>query len=162
MKARIAAIAFLLGSLCTGVTWLTLQPLLARLLGGALRGEPLESAMALRVRSLLPFLLAADLLLVSLACYLVLEFAIARPLRRTELAVEQLGRLELELPLEEGGGPLLSRVQSALARMAESLRRERALTQSQLQALRRSHEELSRAQTELVASERLASRHSCS
>ena len=33
MKWRIASVAFLLGSLSTGLVWLTLQPALIRLLG---------------------------------------------------------------------------------------------------------------------------------
>jgi C4-dicarboxylate-specific signal transduction histidine kinase len=47
-------------------------------------------------------------------------------------------------------------VQATLRRTAEALQAERALTSEQLQALREAHGRLSRAQTELVASERLA------
>ena len=112
-------------------------------------GTP-EDALLARVRGFLPFVLGLDLLLLTVLVYLVLDFAVGRPLRSTEAAVEQLGRLELDLPPVAQGGPLLSRIQSALSRMAEALRREQALTRSQLEELRQANARLARAQTELV------------
>nr|WP_228530900.1 MULTISPECIES: ATP-binding protein [Myxococcaceae] len=88
--------------------------------------------------------------------FAVLYVMVGRPLRRTEETVEALGRLELEQPFTPGGGPLLSRVQGALGRMAVALQEERRVTQAQLVALREAHARVSRAQTELVAAERLA------
>jgi two-component system NtrC family sensor kinase len=159
MKWRIASVAFLLGSLSTGLVWLTLQPALIRLLGLARQltvpGTP-EAALLARVRGFLPFVLGLDLLLLTVLVYLVLDFAVGRPLRSTEAAVEQLGRLELDLPPVAQGGPLVSRIQSALKRMADALRREQALTRSQLEELKQANARLARAQTELIAAERLA------
>ncbi|MFP2927897.1 hypothetical protein ACLESO_22405, partial [Pyxidicoccus sp. 3LG] len=57
MKWRIASVAFLLGSLSTGLTWLSLQPALIRLLDMARRLAPPDSAEAealARVKGLLP------------------------------------------------------------------------------------------------------------
>jgi signal transduction histidine kinase len=159
MKWRIASVAFLLGSLTTGLSWLTLQPALIRLLDATRRLAPpesLEAEMLARVQGFLPFALALDLLVLTVLVYVVLDLAVGRPLRATELAVEQLGRLELDLAPVSQGGPLLSRIQSALNRMAEALRREQALTRSQLEALRQANTRLARAQTELVSAERLA------
>jgi signal transduction histidine kinase len=159
MKWRIASVAFLLGSLATGLSWLTLQPALIQLLDLARRLAPPDSAEAevlARVRGFLPFALTLDLLALGVLVYVVLELTVGRPLRATEAAVEQLGRLELDLPPVSQGGPLLSRIQSALNRMAEALRREQALTRSQLAELRQANERLARAQTELVSAERLA------
>jgi signal transduction histidine kinase len=159
VKWRIASVAFLLGSVATGLIWLTLQPMLLRLLSVARRllqpGTPEAEAVA-RVRGLLPLVLALDLVALTVLVYVVLELAVGRPLRATEVAVEQLGRLELDLAPVSQGGPLLSRIQSALNRMAEALRREQALTRSQLEELRRTNARLAQAQTELVSSERLA------
>jgi signal transduction histidine kinase len=159
MKWRIASVAFLLGSLATGLTWLSMQPMLLRLLGVARRlalpDSPEAEAVA-RVRGLLPLALGLDLVALTVLVYVVLDVTVGRPLRATESAVEQLGRLELDLPPVSQGGPLLSRIQGALNRMAEALRHEQALTRSQLEALRQANERLARAQTELVAAERLA------
>jgi two-component system NtrC family sensor kinase len=159
VKWRIASVAFLLGSLSTGLSWLTLQPALIQLLDLARRlalpGSP-EAEVLSRVRSFLPFALAMDLVALGVLVYVVLDLTVGRPLRATEAAVEQLGRLELDLPPVSQGGPLLSRFQSALNRMAEALRREQALTRSQLSELRQANERLARAQTELVSAERLA------
>jgi two-component system NtrC family sensor kinase len=159
MKWRIASVAFLLGSLSTGLSWLTLQPALIQLLDLARRLAPPDSPEAevlSRVRGFLPFALAMDLVALGVLVYVVLDLTVGRPLRATEAAVEQLGRLELDLPPVSQGGPLLSRFQSALNRMAEALRREQALTRSQLSELRQANERLARAQTELVSAERLA------
>jgi two-component system NtrC family sensor kinase len=159
MKWRIASVAFLLGSLTTGLSWLTLQPALIRLLDMARRLAPpgsLDAERLARVRGLLPLALALDLVVLTVLVYFVLDFTVGRPLRATELAVEQLGRLELDLAPVSQGGPLLSRIQSALNRMAEALRREQALTRSQLSELQQANARLARAHTELVSAERLA------
>jgi two-component system NtrC family sensor kinase len=159
MKWRIASVAFLLASLSTGLSWLTLQPTLIRLMDLVRRLAPPDSSEAdvlARVRGLLPFALALDLMVLAVLVYFVLDLTVGRPLRATEVAVEQLGRLELDLPPVSQGGPLLSRIQSALNRMAEALRREQALTRSQLEALQQANARLARAQTELVSAERLA------
>ncbi|HZI16939.1 MAG TPA: ATP-binding protein [Myxococcus sp.] len=160
MKWRIASVAFLLGSLCTGLTWLSLQPVLIRLLELARRlappGTP-EAEVLSRARGFLPLALGLDLVALSLLAYVVLDLTVGRPLRSTEAVVEQLGRLELEPSMvPTGGGPLLSRMQRALQRMAEALRAEQALTRSQMESLREANSRLARAQTELVSSERLA------
>jgi len=81
---------------------------------------------------------------------------VGRPLRRTEDAIEQLGRLELEIPLQTHGGPLLARVQAALRRMAEAVHREQATTRRHLSELTSANERLKLAQTELVSAARLA------
>ncbi|MBJ6759359.1 two-component sensor histidine kinase [Myxococcaceae bacterium JPH2] len=159
MKWRIASVAFLLGSLSTGLTWLTLQPVLIRLLEIARRfalpGTAEAEGLA-RVRGFLPLALGLDLVALSVLAYLVLDTTVGRPLRATEESVEQLGRLELDLPLSSQGGPLMSRIQRALQRMADALRQEQALTRSQLEELRQTNARLAHAQTELVAAERLA------
>ncbi|MBN9683156.1 MULTISPECIES: sensor histidine kinase [unclassified Corallococcus] len=159
MKWRIASVAFLLGSLSTGLSWLTLQPVLIRLLDTARRlalPGSLDMEGLTRIRAFLPLALGLDLLVLTLLAYGVLDLAVGRPLRAMEKSVAQLGRLQLDVPLPEQGGPFLSRIQRELRRMAEALRQEQALTRAQLEALREANARLARAQTELVASERLA------
>lgn len=159
MKWRIASVAFLLASLSTGLSWLTLQPAIIQLMDAVRRlasPESPEVEVLARVRGFLPLALALDLLVLAVLVYFVLDLTVGRPLRATEVAVEQLGRLELDLPPVSQGGPLLSRIQSAINRMAEALRREQALTRSQVEALQQANTRLSRAQTELVSAERLA------
>src|SRR5258708_24253491 len=85
-----------------------------------------------------------------------IDLMVGRPLRRTEDAIEQLGRLELEIPLQTHGGPLLARVQAALRRMAEAVHREQATTRRHLSELTSANERLKLAQTELVSAARLA------
>jgi C4-dicarboxylate-specific signal transduction histidine kinase len=159
MKLRIASVAFLFGCVSTGLAWLTLQPTIARMMNTIERLAPShgpENEVLQVIRGFLPFYLALDLLVVTLICSLVLNLMVARPLVRMEKAIDQLGRLELEIPLSVRGGPLVSRIQAALTRMAEALRGEQAVTRHQLKELTATNERLMRAQTELVSAERLA------
>ena len=160
MKWRIVSVAFLLGSLSTGLTWLSLQPVLIWLLEAVRRLAPQESADAValtRLQGLLPLVLGLDLVALTMLAYAVLELTVGRPLRSTEAAVEQFGRLDLDVELVPSqGGPLMSRMLRALRRMAEALRSEQRLTQAQVESLREANARLARTQTELVAAERLA------
>ncbi|QSQ23858.1 two-component sensor histidine kinase [Pyxidicoccus parkwayensis] len=160
MKWRIASVAFLLGSLSTGLTWLSVQPLLIRLMEAVRRLAPpgsTEAAALGRVKGLLPLALGLSLVVLTVLAYVVLDLMVGRPLRSTEAVVEQFGRLELDPHLvPTQGGPLLSRIQRALQRMAEALSAEQSLTRSQMESLREANARLARAQTELVSSERLA------
>jgi len=159
MKVRIASIAFLFSSLSIGIAWLTLQPVFLRMVSVLRKLAPAnspESEMLKQFRALLPLYFALNLLLLTAIGYFVLYLMVGRPLRRTEEAIEQLGRLQLELPWETQGGPLLARVQAALKRMAEALKGEQATTRRQLSELTTANERLTRAQTELVSAARLA------
>jgi two-component system NtrC family sensor kinase len=159
MKFRIASIAFLFSSLSIGIAWLTLQPVFLRLVSELRKLAPAtspESELLKHFRALLPVYFGLNLLLLTVICYFVLYLMVGRPLRRTEDAIEQLGRLELEMPWETQGGPLLARVQAALKRMAQALQREQATTRRQLSELTTANERLTRAQTELVSAARLA------
>jgi len=158
MKLRIASIAFLFGSVSTGLTWLTLQPVIVRMMNTIVRLAPAGSeAQGVELtRGFLPFYLALDMLLVTVICSLVLNVMVARPLRRMEQSIDQLGRLEMEIPFVSGAGPLVSRIQAALHRMAEALRHQQAITRQQLSELTAANERLTRAQTELVSAARLA------
>ena len=156
MRLRLVTLAFFIATLAVATTWLTLVPIVFRLFEVLQRLGPAESELLIRMRGLLPFYLGLDLLLIGVICFVVLYATLGSPLRRTERAVEQLGQLRLDLPIEPGGGPLLSRIQSSLRRMAEALAQEKDLTRSQLEELRAANERLARAQSELVAAERLA------
>jgi len=159
MKLRIASIAFLLGSACVGLAWLPLQPSLVRLMAIVrhLAAPGAQDAATLsRVQGLLPFYLGFALLGSILVCYVILLVMVEQPLRRFEDFIGQIGRLEMEATLGDGGGPLLSRSQAALSRRVEALRQEQATTQRQLTELRAAHERLTRTQAELVSAERLA------
>ncbi len=153
MKLRIGSVAFLLGSVATAVTWLTLQPALVRIIEAVHKHAPDSAAVDVltRVRGLLPYYLALDLVLVTALCYLVLHLAVGRPLERTEQAIEQLAHFDSSPLLRPSGGPLLSRLQRSLKRMADALIAEQAVTRRQLDELRAAHEKLSRAQMEQVA-----------
>src|SRR6218665_225227 len=159
MKWRIASVAFLFSAVGTGLTWLTLQrPLLSlmELVRHCAAHGALESASLTRTLGSLPFLLGLDLVLLPAVSYVVLDFMVGRPLRRTERVVEQLGRLELDVSLPESPGPLLARIQRALSRMRGALQEEQETTRYQMEALRAANARLSQARTELVAAERLA------
>src|SRR5216683_3448190 len=158
MKLRIASIAFLFGSVSTGLTWLTLQPVIVRMMNTISRLAPgsVEAEGVELTRGFLPLYLALDMLLVTIICSVVLNLVVARPLRRMEQSIDQLGRLEMEIPFFSDAGPLVSRVQAALHRMAEALRQQQAITRQQLSELTAANERLTRAQTELVSAARLA------
>lgn len=159
MRLRIASIAFFLGAIGVGISWLTLQPALTVLLDSTRKLSIHDEAflpMVVRVQSLLPVFLGLDFLLVGGLTFLVLQTAIGRPLGQAEEAVEQLSRLEGGVVPGGVGGPLLSRLQRALTRMGEALQQERALTRSQLDELERANLELTRMQTGLLAADRLA------
>jgi two-component system, NtrC family, sensor kinase len=159
MKPRLAAIAFLVAVLATGLTWLSFQPVLVRLVDALRRTAVPGTAPALvlqRAREALPLLLGLDLLLLCLVAYAILWLAVARPVQRLESELRQLERLDLELGPSGSGGPLLSRVEASLRRTASALHAERTLTLQQLEDLRRANERITRTQAELVAAERLA------
>lgn len=159
MKARLGSIAFLLSSVAVGISWLSLQPSLVQLLDAVRRLAPdtaPEAENLARIQGLLPYYLALDLLLPALIGFALLYFAVGRPLLEAEGAIEQLGRLDLSLTPPAKGGALVARMQAALTRVAEALKDEQTRTRSQLASLREAHAKLARAQTELVASERLA------
>jgi len=115
-----------------------------------------ERAAVMALRAMLPWLLGMDLIALSALAYGVLDWAVGRPLRGLESGVEALSKLDLAVGFESGGGPLLSRVQSSLRRMAEALAEERTLTRRQLMELQDINRRLSAAQTQMLASERLA------
>jgi len=159
MKPRLAAIAFLVAVLATGLTWLSFQPVLVRLVDALHRTALPGTGPALvlqRAREALPVLLALDLLLLCLVAYAILWLAVARPVQRLESELGQLERLDLELGPRGSGGPLLSRVEASLRRTASALQAERTLTLRQLEDLRQANERITRTQAELVAAERLA------
>jgi signal transduction histidine kinase len=156
VKLRVASISFLLAAISTGASWLSLQPSLAALLAFAQRELPLKSLeLVTRVKLVLPFTLAMVLMAVAAMTFMVIHFTVGRPLARTEMAIEQLGRLELNVNLDSGG-PLLSRLQRALLRMADAVKTERAITFQRVEELKEANEKLKRAQGELLASDRLA------
>src|SRR5260370_27553014 len=133
MKLRIASIACLFGSVSTGLTWLTLQPVIVRMMNTISRLAPgsAEAEGVELTRGFLPFYLALDMLLVTIICSVVLNLVVARPLRRMEQSIDQLGRLEMEIPLFSDAGPLLPRVQPPLPKMAEARRQQQAVTPPQ-------------------------------
>ena len=149
--------SLLLAAVSVGLSWITLQPSLAALLDAQRRLGPETSGpqLAARVQALLPAWLALDLVVVGLLTYVVIQLAIGRPLQKAEAVVERISRLEPDVTLGDGG-PILARLQRALSRMADSVTRERANNQRQLEELAQANARLLRAQTELVASDRLA------
>ena len=158
MKVRIAAIAFLLAVLATGITWLSFQPVLFRLVEALRVAAPAGTAsrhVLETAQEFLPLYLGLDLLIVVLAAFGILYFTVARPLGAVEKEMQGLERMDW-VPEEKGGGPLLSRFQASLRRTASALAAERAVTRRQLEDLAAANERLTRTQAELVASERLA------
>jgi two-component system NtrC family sensor kinase len=159
MKGRIASIAFLFSSISIALAWLTLQPMVIRMIAAirklAPSGAP-QAELLVHFRTFLPLYFILNLLLLTATLYLVLYVMVGRPLHRAEEVIEQIGRFELEMPFEASGGPLLARIQAALRRMAQALVREQALTRRQLAELATANERLRKAQMELVSTERLA------
>jgi signal transduction histidine kinase len=158
VKLRVAAIAFLLAVVSVGLTWLSFQPLLLRLVEALRAAAPVGTPPRRVLQSaqeMLPVYLGLDLLILLLLSFSVLYLTVVRPLAAVEREMQKLERLEWE-PEEPGGGPLLSRFQASLSRTAAALQAERSLTRRQLQDLEAANAQLTRAQAELVASERLA------
>ena len=158
MKARVAAIAFLLAVLATGITWLSFQPVMLRLVEALRIASPVRTAsrhVLETAQQFLPLYLGLDLLIVVLVSFGILYFTVARPLGAVEREMQGLERVDW-VPEETGGGPLLSRFQASLRRTAGALAAERVLTRRQLEDLAAANERLTRTQAELVASERLA------
>jgi len=158
MKARVAAIAFLLAVLATGITWLSFQPLMLRLVEALRIASPAGTAsrhVLETAQQFLPLYLGLDLLIVVLVAFGILYFTVARPLGAVEREMRGLERVDW-VPEETGGGPLLSRFQASLRRTAAALAAERVLTRQQLEDLAAANERLTRTQAELVSSERLA------
>ena len=160
MRLRITAISILFGALSTAICWFTLQSPLKVLIDAvrqlALPGSPTLLLIA-QVKRVLPFYLGLDFVIVTSLVYLVLEWTVGRPLAATEQSIANLSDPHLGgFAWSGGGGPLLSRLQTALRRLAEALQSEQTTTRAQLEELKASNSRLMRAQAELVASDRLA------
>lgn len=153
---RVASIAFLLATVSVGIAWLSLQPLLVRLF--AIARDSGDTQIIVEIRRALPLLLGLDLVLVAAIIFAVLQLTLSRVLLRTERAIERLAQVDGgQLSLSSGdSGPVSARVERAVARALEALRHEQETTRRQLGELRDANLRLTRAQTELVASERLA------
>lgn len=144
----------MVGLLGTGVCWLTLQPVLENLIETLSRSAP-GAPVLNRINGVLPFFLGLDVVMLSAMTYGVLTWLVGRPLTHLEKAIEQLGRLDAEVVFRQGG-PLVSRLQEAVAQMALALKTEQALTAHNVVQLKEANEKLIRAQTELVSADRLA------
>ncbi len=158
MRFRILALGFLLAVVACVVTWLSVQPVLASLMEAVSRFGGTETAARdtlSRVRAVIPFFIALDLAAVSFVAFTLLYLVVGRPLGETERAIESLAQLRLDVPLESGG-PLLSKIQASLVRMADALKAEQEITRRQVRELKVTNEQLTRAQTELVSADRLA------
>ena len=146
------------GVVATAISWITLQPALSKLLAAVQRLSPNDGpqwVMAARLQRVLPFYLALDLVVVTVFGYFVLQWMVGRPLRAAEQSIERLSHANLDVKWEVGG-PLMSQFQRALKRMAEALQSEQTTTRNQMAELRSTNVQLMRAQSELVASDRLA------
>ena len=125
MKARVAAIAFLLAVLATGITWLSFQPVMLRLVEALRIAAPAGTAsrhVLETAQQFLPLYLGLDLVIVVLVAFGILYFTVARPLGAVEREMQGLERVDW-VPEETGGGPLLSRFQASLRRTAGGARR---------------------------------------
>ena len=157
MRLRIASIAVLFGVVATAISWITLQPAIRTLVStmkGMGNAAPQQQLVS-QIQRVLPFYLALDLVVVTLFVYLVLQWMVGRPLRAAEDSIARLAHSDLNIPWD-GGGPLMSRFHLALKRTADALQAEQTTTRSQLAELRTTNTQLMRAQSELVASDRLA------
>lgn len=141
MRGRLLALSLLVSAAAVGVTWVSVQPLLARAATG---GKEQVQRLGVLVVSL-------DLALVSMLVFAVLYFSIGRQLVRLQSTVQELGAVT-----EEGSGNVLVRLDAALRRLVRELEGERERIRGQLAELRASHEQLARLQAELVATDRLA------
>jgi two-component system NtrC family sensor kinase len=155
VRLRIASIAVLIGASSTALSWITLQPSLKGLLETLQRLDAPPHPLLIHFQRVLPFYLALDLFLSTALVYLVLQWMVGRPLAVAEQSIERLASSPLDFAWDQGG-PLLSRLQRALRRMAEALKNEQSTTRNQLAELKASNAQLMRAQAELVASDRLA------
>ncbi len=158
MRLRIASIAMLFGAVGTSLCWITLRgPLQALMDAVAHLAPPGSPTLQLvgQLKRVLPFYLGLDLVLTFALVYLVLQLTVGRPLAAAEQSIDRL--VHPDLPIAwHAGGPLLSRLQRALKRMAEALQAEQSTGRVQLTELQATNAQLLRAQSELVASDRLA------
>lgn len=138
MRLRLFFTAVLIALVAVVPTWLTLQPLMARVLGQG----PWQAVSSQ--------LLSLDLALGTLLIYLVLHFTLGRPVERIGQTVRSLARDD------DGDGGLLLQLDRALRRLALDLGEERRLNEKRLTELAASNESLVRLQAELVANDRLA------
>lgn len=158
MRLRIISLSVMFGVIATAVSWITLQPALSNLLATVAKLATPDSpqlALAVRLKRVLPFYLALDAVVITVFVYLALEWMVSRPLRAAERSIEQLASSNPIVSLAQGG-PLMARLQHALKRTADALQSEQTTTRTQLTELRSANDRLVRAQSELVASDRLA------
>src|SRR5262249_57613728 len=132
---RMGAMGFLVGVLATGITWLSFQPVMLRLVEALRVAAPAGTAsrhVLETAQEFLPLYLGLDLLIVVLVAFGILYFTVARPLGAVEREMRGLERVDW-VPEETGGGPLLSRFQASLRRTAAALAAERVLPRQRLE-----------------------------
>ena len=144
----------MLGAAVTGLSWLSLQPTLGMLLEVARRSPGVTDGV-IRAQRVLPVVLALDVLAATGLVFVVLYLTVGRPLAALEELIGHLVRPELGLG-EAPSGPLVSRISRSLRDTTAALAVERTQNLKQLAELRSANAQLLRAQTELVASDRLA------
>lgn len=158
MRFRTVSLAFLLSTVSLGAAWLALHPTFVSMIEvSRVTSHPEAVQLLARATRALPLYLALAFFLLTLVTGSILYFSVERPLRRAEATIDHIARMEWEFPLPTGNRTLTSRLQWALNRLSAALRDEQTLTQKQLASLREANERMSLMQTELWASERLAS-----
>jgi two-component system, NtrC family, sensor kinase len=154
VKIRIAILSLCLGIVCSGLAWLTLQPFLSAAVE-ALKSTPMGQKIGPQLTEGLGALAILNAVVISGLLFLALYYFFGAPVARAEETIDQIGTIDAFVA-PQSGGPVLIRLQQSLKRLALALSEERQRSATQLAQLQANNDELLRLQSELVASDRLA------
>jgi two-component system, NtrC family, sensor kinase len=153
MTLRLLLLSVAFGVLAVGVCFVSVAPLLDGLADALVAlGGP--SAMANRVREMVPGIAVLDGVVIGGLLFLALLSMIGFPLGRMGAVIESLERERFEGL--ESEGPLLARAGASLRSLSRALAAERQTNQTQLNELRQANAGLQRLQNDLVSADRLA------
>jgi signal transduction histidine kinase len=151
MKLRLLTLSVVSGLLAIGTAWVTTAPLLTRALD-VLRTVPQNEAIVARLKDAIPFALVLDVVIASTLIFLALALTVGRSLQQVDEVIER----EAPVPGLSLSGPLPARLERLLKRLRASADEEREKGRAQVDAVRKTNDELLRLQSELVGSDRLA------
>jgi two-component system NtrC family sensor kinase len=143
-----------------GLIFLAANPLLGQLRADVeicSLASPDAPARFEAVRTLIMLFMGLAILLVSVMGYVALTLAIVRPLDRTMRAIERVQAGDRSARAKPSGGRELRQLAAAFNRLAAQLEADDARIEQQIDELTRVNEQLNRAQSSLVRSEKLAS-----
>ncbi len=152
-RLLVPVVAAVAGAVVAAILWFTVSPVFARAVE-IVEHAPGQAGTPTRLGAAMPLVFVFEGLVTAAIIYLVVSWLVTSTTSGVGRALTQLAAGRPGASLDSHGvSPALD---AALERIEEDLRREREVARAQLDSLQKAHRETLRLQTELVATDRLA------